>query len=81
MGKTITAIFDGRVLRPESPAELEPDTRYLVTIEMMPSPTEEEDAWDLLERLSGALEAPEDWAAEHDHYLYGTAKRGAQVAT
>lgn len=33
------------------------------------------DAWDVLESLSGAVEAPADWSAEHDHYLYGTPKR------
>ncbi|HEX8275461.1 MAG TPA: hypothetical protein VF615_22700 [Longimicrobiaceae bacterium] len=31
--------------------------------------------WDLLERSAGTVEMPEDWAAEHDHYLYGTPKR------
>lgn len=33
------------------------------------------DAWDVLESLTGRIEAPTDWAAEHDHYLYGTPKR------
>ncbi len=32
-------------------------------------------AWDVLESLTGTVEAPADWSAEHDHYLYGTAKR------
>lgn len=32
-------------------------------------------AWDVLESLTGAVEAPVDWSAEHDHYLYGTPKR------
>lgn len=32
-------------------------------------------AWDLLQRLTGSLSAPSDWASEHDHYLYGTPKR------
>jgi hypothetical protein len=31
--------------------------------------------WDLLENLTGTVEAPEDCSAEHDHYLYGTPKR------
>ena len=34
------------------------------------------DAFEVLEALAGSIEAPEDWAAEHDHYLYGTPKRG-----
>ncbi len=33
-----------------------------------------ENAWDLLETLAGTIEAPPDWASEHDHYLYGTPK-------
>jgi hypothetical protein len=32
-------------------------------------------AWDVLESLTGTVEAPADWSAEHDHYLYGTPKR------
>jgi hypothetical protein len=33
------------------------------------------DAWDVLASLTGTVEAPIDWSAEHDHYLYGTPKR------
>lgn len=33
------------------------------------------DAWDVLEHYAGTVEAPSDWAGEHDHYLYGTPKR------
>ncbi|MBW4541608.1 MAG: hypothetical protein KME43_21050 [Myxacorys chilensis ATA2-1-KO14] len=33
------------------------------------------DAWNVLESLTGTVEAPTDWSAEHDHYLYGTPKR------
>lgn len=32
------------------------------------------DAWNVLDSLTGTVEAPADWSAEHDHYLYGTAK-------
>ena len=32
--------------------------------------------WDSLEKLTGSIEAPRDWSAEHDHYLYGVPKRG-----
>jgi hypothetical protein len=32
-------------------------------------------AWDVLGSLTGTIEAPADWSAEHDHYLYGTPKR------
>ncbi|NJN87441.1 MAG: hypothetical protein HC881_15470 [Leptolyngbyaceae cyanobacterium SL_7_1] len=32
-------------------------------------------AWDVLESLTGTIEAPTDWSAEHGHYLYGTPKQ------
>jgi hypothetical protein len=32
-------------------------------------------AFEVLERLSGTVEAPYDWAANHDHYLYGTPRK------
>jgi hypothetical protein len=79
VGKTVTAVFDGRVLHLESPSDLEPDKRYLITIQSeLPSDTEG-DAWDILEALTGTLEAPDDWASEHDHYLYGTPKRQSEA--
>jgi hypothetical protein len=31
--KTLRAIFDGKVLRPEEPVDLQPNARYVVTIE------------------------------------------------
>lgn len=31
-------------------------------------------AWDVLKSLTGTVDAPADWSAEHDHYLYGTPK-------
>ncbi len=34
-------------------------------------------AWDVLESVTGRVEAPTDWSAEHDHYLYGTPKHQA----
>ncbi len=33
MNKTVTAVFDGQVLRPEVPLDLELNARYLVTIQ------------------------------------------------
>lgn len=81
--QTITVIYDGEVLRPETPLELRVNARYRVTI--VPTVVEEHEAdsnkegdlWDLLDELAGTIEMPPDWAAEHDHYLYGTPKRGA----
>ena len=74
--KVLTVVFDGEVLRPDTPIELEPNTRYRITIqEALPARQEGSDAWSTLESLTGTIEAPRDWAHEHDHYLYGTPKR------
>jgi len=80
MYKTLTATFDGQALWPESLLDLEPNMRYVITVEPAPSVDNEGDAWNLLETLVGALEAPSDWASEHDHYLYGTPKRQRRAA-
>lgn len=74
MSETLTAVFDGHVLRPDSPLNLEPNTRYIITIQAAAQPVTEGNAWDVLEAMTGTIEAPTDWSSEHDHYLYGTPK-------
>ena len=73
MIKTLHVIFDGKVLHPEEILDLEPNTRYIVTIES--EEKEECDLWYTLAKLAGTIEGPKDWSEEHDHYLYGTPKR------
>ncbi len=75
MSKTLHVIFDGKVLRPEESVNLEPNTRYVVTIECEEA-SSKQSLWDLLSNLTGAVEGPEDWSQEHDHYLYGIPKHG-----
>ena len=75
MNKTLTVVFDGQVLQPESPVELIPGERYRVTIEPVDVEGQSHDAWDVLEMVAGTVEAPADWAVQHDHYLYGTPRR------
>ncbi|MCP3956631.1 MAG: antitoxin family protein [bacterium] len=76
MTKTIQAVFDGEALRPTSPVDLEPNTSYRISIELpAEKAAEAPGAWAELEALAGSVEAPEDWAREHDHYLYGSPKR------
>ena len=72
MARTLHVTFDGKVLRPEEPVDLKLNTRYIVTIEYE---EEKSDLWNTLVKLAGTVEGPEDWSAEHDHYLYGTPKR------
>lgn len=76
MTKTLTVIFDGHVFRPEGPVNLKPNARYKVTVQSDVSDRANTgNAWNVLSNLTGSLEAPEDWSNEHNHYLYGTAKR------
>jgi hypothetical protein len=77
MSKAVTMFYDGQVFRPESPLDLEPNRRYTITLPdgPEPRPEKEEDAWDVLERLAGTVDAPPDWSEEHDHYIHGTPKR------
>jgi len=55
----------------------EPRSGPTGTIENVPGGA---DALSVLEALAGTIEAPADWSAEHDHYLYGAPKRGASPA-
>ncbi|HEX8598865.1 MAG TPA: hypothetical protein VF952_10170 [Chloroflexia bacterium] len=72
---TISVIFDGQVLRPETPLVLQPNPRYLVTIQPDilgdAGDGTSGDAWNVLERFAGTVDAPRDWSEEHNHYLYG----------
>jgi len=72
--KTLHAVFDGKVLKPEGTVDLEQNVRYLVTIERKEA-MGKQSLWDVLNELSGAVEGPKDWSEEHDHYLYGVPKR------
>jgi len=72
--KTVHAIFDGNVLRPEESIDMELNVRYLVTIERKED-TGQKNRWDTLNKFSGKVEGLEDWSKEHDHYFYGGPKR------
>lgn len=75
MKRTVTVVYDGEVLRPEEPLELEPNQRYQVTIEERDLAGDE--LYPLRKYLKYArdLDMPADFAEQHDHYLYGTPKR------
>ena len=81
MNKRVTAVYDGQVLRPDAPLDLELDKRYIITIQPDGKASPQEDAWDILESLAGSIEAPSDWSIEHDHYLYGTPKKNQSEAS
>ena len=57
-------------LNTEGNTEHEKETEQKVTFVQ-----NQQNAWDVLESMMGTVEAPPDWSINHDHYLYGTAKR------
>ncbi len=69
MEETIEVFFDGRVFRPTGKVNLIPNMQYVLQIKR--KKTSSDDAVDILEKLAGTVEAPEDWALNHDRYLYG----------
>ena len=78
MTRTLLVIFDGEVLRPQEPVDLEPNARYRVSIEEVPAgdaSPHEPGVFDNLLELAQALDLPPDFAAQVDHYLYGVPKR------
>jgi predicted DNA-binding antitoxin AbrB/MazE fold protein len=70
MTKTIGAVFDGYVLRPEEPLDLEPNTRVRITIDT-PSAYRSEPLSFLGTARKLNLEGPPDWSARIEEYLYG----------
>lgn len=70
MIKTLDAIFDGEVLRPEDPVGLEPNTRVRITIKTIEVP--ETKAYSFLQTARSLnLRGPSDWSARFEDYLYG----------
>jgi hypothetical protein len=75
MTKTLEALFDGEVFRPKDKIDLVPNKNYTLIIRDKDEKPDSLNAWDILDKLTGAVEAPQDWAFEHDHYLYGVPRK------
>lgn len=77
MKRTVNAMFDGEVLRPEEALDLEPNGLYRLTIEeQVPvRRTTGPGVLDDVVALAADLDLPPDFAEQHDHYLYGTPKQ------
>lgn len=74
MVRTIEAVFDGEVLRPETALALEPNTRVRITIETVePSPPKAKSFLDTARSLN--VDGPPDWALNIEAYLYGGKSR------
>ena len=69
MTTTLSATYDGRVLRLDEPIELEPNTRVRVTIES-DKPIMKKKRSFLQTALSLNLQGPSDWSSRFDDYLY-----------
>jgi hypothetical protein len=71
MTRTLVAVFDGEVFRPEEPVLVEPQTRLHLTFEM-PEPSVLPDRGSFL-RTARALqvEGPSDWSSRLEDVLYG----------
>jgi len=70
MVQTIDALYDGSVLRPDSPLPLEANTRVRVTVETLPDAELPPKSF-LRTARSLKLDGPADWSSNLDHYLYG----------
>ncbi|MEX2169375.1 MAG: hypothetical protein WD851_08690 [Pirellulales bacterium] len=57
----------------DEPVELPDGTE--VNVEVVQNGEGQPTIWDKLLEMAGTVEGPEDWAHNHDHYLYGTPKR------
>lgn len=69
MSKTIEAVFDGEVLRPQEPLELPPNTKVRITIEE--STTAKPYSKSFLQTARSLnLEGPPDWSERIEEYLY-----------
>lgn len=66
MKRTVTATFDGEVLRPDEPLDLAPNTRVRITIEAIASPVEKTLSF-LDTAASLNLDGPSDWSVRINH--------------
>ncbi len=67
----LTAFFDGHIFKPTGEICLIPNRQYVLLIKQKDEVSQSLNALDVLDKLTGTVEAPEDWAVNHDHYLYG----------
>jgi hypothetical protein len=70
MVQTVDALFDGKVLRPDTALPLEANTRVRVTVETLPVEQQPPRSF-LRTARSLKLDGPVDWSTNLDNYLYG----------
>jgi hypothetical protein len=77
MVQVLEAVFDGEVLHPNEPLNVQPNTRVRLVVETMPE--RDEPPKSFLETARNLnLNGPADWSTNIDKYLYGDdAERGS----
>ena len=74
-----SAHFDGQNICPDEPVSLPENVPLRITVDAAATPAPHGggslDLFDRLEAEAGLIDGPVDWAAEHDHYLYGGLRR------
>ena len=78
MATTLRATFDGHVFVPDQPVELDIGQKVDVLIgdeSSKPTVRPRQTLGEFLAQFPIDFESPQDAAAQHDHYLYGTPKR------
>ncbi|MGI8469160.1 MAG: antitoxin family protein [Pyrinomonadaceae bacterium] len=73
MTKTLEAVFDGAVFRPDEKIDLEPNTRVEIVIRVKPTAENVPKSF-LRTARSLRLQGPKDFSSRIDDYLYGGAK-------
>jgi len=68
--KTIEAVYDGQVIRPDAPLTLEPNTRVRITVTPVKPARGRKNSF-LATARSLKLKGPTDLAENLDDYLYG----------
>lgn len=69
MSSTLTATFDGVVLRPDEPLDLPANSRVLITVEGEPPAAGSRSFLSTARSLE--LDGPPDWSTRLEDYLYG----------
>lgn len=69
MIETVEAVFDGKVLHPQTPLSLPPNTRVRLVVESVEAEAAQPASF-LRTARALQLNGPEDWATNLDAYLY-----------
>jgi hypothetical protein len=81
--KSLKGYYDGRVIVPDEPVGVPSGVPLLITLKLIRKPKGSKRISALQWMVDNAVAddgLPPDLAHEHDHYLYGTPKKGKRQA-